>query len=146
MIQFVFYIVLLLLSLLIVKELTPYITYLKRYKIQGIKYHYIPLIGIVGALIKKSKKDHLANLKQILSKDFKDEKILAFNNFHNTEITFLFNDTELIKEFFIKEVDYSIKFDFLNLKRYMDIEFFLEGGNQGLKKKTIFNEFFKQNI
>lgn len=127
------------LGLVLIKELIPYIRYLLDYKTQGIKYNYIPILGWIG-LYQGSKIDQLDFYRHLLNNKFKNEDIAAFNEYQSTDLLFMLNSPDLIKEFYIKELSYTKKVDFMGNE---DEGFFWKSGKRALKTRAIFNNFFK---
>lgn len=137
----ILYTILLFLGFLIMKDLIPYLKYLSKYKKQGIKFNYIPIIGYPGAIFAPKSKDFYSSLKKLVLETHKNEKIIAFNEYEGTDLVFLLNDLDLVKEFLVKEVEHTIRHDVLKMPAKFG--FFEEGGNHALNRRSIFSEFFK---
>lgn len=128
--------------LLALKEIIPRISYLLYYKSQNIPFHYVPIFGVTRAVFSGSKTDIFGNIKDLLRNKYRDNEIIAFNAFNGTHISFLLNNLKVIRDFFIKENDYTVR---VNLKIFPDMGFFYESGEKALNRRGIFSDFFKSD-
>lgn len=129
-------------SLILLKDLIAYITYLIYYKPQGIPYQYNPVFGYISFFIsKKGQKDALKNYNEVVNKKFKDNKIIAVNNFDSTQIGLILQDPELIGKFFLKEIDYVVRQNVTD--PYFKQSFFWKSGEEAMSIRQAFNDFFQ---
>lgn len=133
--------VLLYLTIGLLKDLITVIRFHLQYKKQGIKLHYTPLFGFVKFLMPSSHRDTFHYFKKTLNEDFHDESIVGYTNYDSTRLGFFLKSPELIKEFYVKEVKHTKKVDVVPLP--MDLGFFMEHGENALKMRGVFNQFFR---
>lgn len=134
-------ILIVLVSLVAIKEIIPYVRYLMYYKKQGIPYKYNPILGILGFTIRLNDNDFVEGARNYLNKDMKDEKVVAMNLFHTTDVSFYINDVDLIKKFFVQEVEVSRRFVTIDFP--METGIFYDKGQRPLTIRGIFNQFFR---
>ena len=137
------YLLLALVVIVILKELIPFIRYKILYAPQGMKYHYSPIGGWTAAALDLSPqtKDVFGNMKANISKKYKDEKIIVFNEYDTIKNMIVLNDPDLIKDYFLKENECVKRIEFL--KNPVSLGFFFENGDKALAQRAIFNEFFQ---
>lgn len=129
-------------TIVIIKDLSTYIKYLIHYKSQGIKYEYVPFLGILGFLLnKKGNKDVGSTLRNISNKKYKNEKIVAFNNFESSQVGLILKDPKLIGKLFLKETEHIVRQRIT--KVVFQQGFFWERGKKALEKRATFNDFFQ---
>lgn len=131
------------LAIIVIKEITFLIKYYKDYKDQKISLFYYPILGWLKLILppKNRSANWFEYYKKIINSKLKNEKIVAFNQNTSTEPMFFILDPNLISEFFCKEVEYTVKG--LPVKLPQDLGFIMEGGEGAMKKRAIFNNFFK---
>lgn len=127
--------------LFLIKELIPYIRYLKIYKSQGIKYHYNPFMGLVGALFNDNKQHSMREFTTKMNKEYKNQDLVCFNNHDNTQLTFIINNVDLYKELFAKHTTHVKTINFIEAP--FKLGFFMETGKKALAQRAIFSEFFQ---
>lgn len=129
-------------TLVLLKDLIAYITYLLYYKSQGIKFQYLPFLGLLGFVLpRKGQKDVGRFMADLINIKRKDEKIIAFNNFDSTQMGLLLRDPELIGKFFLQETEYT-------RRQHITQPIFKEGlfwtnGPKALAIRAAFNDFFQ---
>lgn len=129
------------LLIVLIKELIPLIRYQLYYKSQKIKYHYFPIFGWV-ALYTGKKSNQIEPFQKILSQKYKNEHLVAINEFNSTCLNFMLNSPEMVKEFFIKETEYTVKADIIG-GGDRNNSFFWRNGKQAMAERAIFNKFFE---
>lgn len=129
-------------SLVAMKDLMAYIKYLVYYKSQGIKFEYIPVLGLLGFFVTKKGQNDVGEIQRHLAnKKYKNEKIIAVNNFQTSQVNLILKDPALIGKFFLKETDFTIR---KNLKKDLFKQgFIMKGGKKALDERSTFNDFFK---
>ena len=123
---------------LVLRELVCYAK-LKYYSSQGIPTSYYPLAGFFWLLtMEKGSKDQLTKLKRKIAEN-KSQKCFATNISMYTEPNLVLLDDDLIREFFNKEFDNTIKFLHIeNINR----GFSLLNGEEALNARSIYSKFF----
>lgn len=128
------------LLIVLIKDSIPWIRYLLHYKSQKIKFHYTPVFGWMGLYTGK-KETNVEPFKEILSGKHKSDPIIATNEFNSTRLNFMLNSPDIIKEFFIKELEYTIKSDTVGSST--NYSFFWRNGKKAMEERAIFNKFFE---
>lgn len=130
------------LLLVAIKDLTAYIKYLIRYKPQGIKFKYFPFLGVLGLFIpRKGQKDIGKYAADLINKEHKGEKIIAFNNLNNTQIGLILTDPLLIGKMFLLETENMVRQRFTP-SIFKDGMFFKKS-KKALHIRSVFNDFFQ---
>lgn len=124
-----------------IKDILCYLRYKKYYANQGIKYHYIPLLGAPWILFDFKSKDIFSKLKRTFAQKYKDEDIIAFNHYDKTKVGLFVNNPDLVREYTLIENDVSKRLSFVKMP--FSIGFILEHGQRALTLRAIFNEFFR---
>jgi cytochrome P450 len=109
------------------------------YRRQGLKCFYIPVIGAASLFIKKkSSNDQLEQLRKMMIQNA-DEPIVAFNTPRTLKpIVYLIGD-DIIREFYVKELDCSIK---PSLNKHSHFGFFFQDGELLMESRQIYAQFF----
>jgi cytochrome P450 len=125
----------------IVREIKSYtsLAYLKR---QGIKTLYFPIAGFLWIVRpQKGVLDQLTELRKIIA-DFKDEKAFAINGNFETAPNIVLLDDELLREFFVKEIDHTEKYlHVANINK----GFSLHNGQRAFEARGIYSKFFNND-
>lgn len=108
------------------------------YKKQGVKTEYLPLIG--GVLLQAKRPgypDHLVIFKEFLERH-KQDKLVAMNFIFKEGLIYLLDD-DMQREFFLKEIDCTIKnsaaAEFLK-------GLFFQNGEEAFRKRAFYGKFF----
>ncbi len=137
-----FKIVLLLVGVVIscyaIREFRVYLS-VKYWRDQGAKVIYTPILGygLIYAMRPESK-DQLDYMMKVMEEN-KDQPLLAFNNSKTTNCSALLLDDELIREFFVKELDYTYKIEFF---KHSNFGFFFENGQKVTEARANYAKFF----
>lgn len=132
--------VLAIISMFVIKDLIPYLRYIKYYKRQGIKYWYIPILGSIG-LLSPGADDSIEKLKKDVNEKYEEDDIIALNTVDSTSLIFLIKSPAALKEYLIKEVECTQRTDII--EGPLDLGFFLQTGKEALRVRAIFNDFFE---
>lgn len=137
LLKIVSYLLCLLVCLVVGRELIS-LYYLYYYKKQGVKVEYYPMIGaIVNSLPKGSNPDHCVRFRELFERHRK-EPIVAMNFFFKEGVVFLLSD-EVQKEFFLKEIDNTVKYC---EAEGLNVGFFFENGEHVFRMRGYYGKFF----
>ena len=132
------YTVLLIILLYAGRDLRGYMN-LNFYRKQGIKCFYWPFFGVATQWIPDPKQnDALGKIRKFYEK-VQDEPIVMFNNHRTTCCAGLFLDPSLIKELFVKEIEYCIKEELIS---NANGGFFFEKSEKAFEQRVIYTKFF----
>lgn len=106
---------------------------------QGAKVIYTPVIGY-GAIyaMKPGQVDQLENVMLMMEQN-KDQQLVAFNTSKTTNCVGVLLDDELIREFFVKEIDHATKVEFF---QHSNFGFFFENGQKVVEARANYARFF----
>lgn len=140
----------LMIVLIVLKEIASYIN-LRHYANQGIETHYIPFFGIQWRIRSEDhQSDPLALHKEFYkeTKKMNNEKgVIAFNSLFSIYPVLLLTTKESTSELYKLEVSNFKRRKILDNGIKSKNAFFFQGGIKGLKKRTIYADFFNyQNI
>lgn len=133
--------ILITISLVILKDLISLFRYWKLYKGQGIKMFYGPWIGVYLIFKKTDNRDVLKPYVELLNGTYKNEELFCYNNPKNPAIGVILKSPEIIKKFFLKEIDHTKKIPIVEAGDEKH-DFFFKSGDHAMKMRGIFNTFF----
>ena len=109
------------------------------YRRQGLKCFYIPVIGIISKFIKqKGSNDQLGLLKKVLRENANEPMILFNTSKVIKPAVFLINQ-DLIREFYVKELDCSFK---AQINEHAQFGFFFQNGDHVAEARQTYAQFF----
>ena len=112
---------------------------LEHFRKQGVKCVYVPVIGFLKFFITKpGQNDDLINLKKFLD-DNKEEPLIMFNTYRRKMPVGLLLDDGLIREFLVKEMEYTHKIAFV---KNVNFGFFFQNGEKLLDARATYSDFF----
>lgn len=112
------------------------------YKRQGLKCFYIPVIGIISKFIKqKGSNDQLGLLRKVLRENA-NEPMILFNSPKMIKPAVVLIDQDLIREFFVKELDCSFK---AQINEHAQFGFFFQNGDHVVEARQTYAQFFNYN-
>ena len=159
LVKLILYLFLASLTLVICKDISCYIYWVKYYKKQGVKYEYLPLIGLMYLFMTPLQKllgdhdpkddtlykagllkgnDMLMRFRKLFHKE-RDADIIALNH-TKANPTLVIKNPDMIAEFFNKENDVAIRTS--PVKFPLDMGFFTKNGPHALNMRKVFSKFF----
>lgn len=115
---------------------------LNHFRKQGVKCFYIPILGVICKFTKsRGSTDQLAGMKQVLQENI-NEKLIVFNTLRSVRPAVFLINQDIIREFFVKELDCSIK---TTLNKHAQMGFFFQNGELMVEARQAYATFFNYN-
>lgn len=115
---------------------------LKYYELQGIRSFFYPIYGVFGLYNQEFEDNKTVSNLEFAKRISNEESsgVIAVNSFRNTNTTLCVFDSDLIKEFVLKEANFlKTSFEALYLEAF---GFFFKNGPEALHERAIFMQIF----